>query len=128
MSFTLKKNERLSSKRIIDSLFEKSKFINAYPLRFSYIPFNFSEDTPGQAMMIVSKRRLKKAKDRNRTKRIMREAYRLHKHEIYDIDNRTFAMAISFSGKEPLELNAAIKSMRKIIDKLKAAEENNSDT
>ena len=122
MDFTFKKNERLCSKAIIDALFENSKFINAYPFRISYMKYDYSEDIPGQVMLIVSKRRLKKAVDRNRTKRLMREAYRLQKEGIYSIDGRKFAMAISFNGKEPLEFETAKKSMSKIISKLKEHE------
>lgn len=122
MDFTFKKNERLCSKAIIDALFENSKFINAYPFRISYMKYDYSEDIPGQVMFIVSKRRLKKAVDRNRTKRLMREAYRLQKEGIYSIDGRKFAMAISFNGKEPLDFETAKKSMSKIISKLKEHE------
>ena len=122
MDFTFKKNERLCSKAIIDALFENSKFINAYPFRISYMKYDYPEDIPGQVMFIVSKRRLKKAVDRNRTKRLMREAYRLQKEGIYSIDGRKFAMAISFNGKEPLDFETAKKSMSKIISKLKEHE------
>lgn len=119
MDFTFKKNERLCSKSIIDVLFENSKFINAYPFRFSYMEFKYPKGIPGQVMFIVSKRRLKNATDRNRTKRLIREAYRLQKDTIYEINNRKFAMAISFIGKEPLDFETAKKSMSKIIRKLK---------
>jgi ribonuclease P protein component len=119
MNFTFKKNERLCSKTIIDSLFEKSKFINAYPLRLSYLEYDYPDDIPGQVVFVVSKRRLKKAVDRNRTRRLIREAYRLQKHDIFRIEERKFAMAISFNGKEPLDLETARKSISKIITKLK---------
>jgi len=122
MNFTFKKNERLSSKTIIASLFENGKFINAYPFRISYMPYDYPDSIPGQVMFIVSKRRLKKAVDRNRTRRLMREAYRLQKHEFYTMNARKFAMAISFNGKEALDLETAKKSIAKIISKLKDQE------
>lgn len=37
-------------------------------------------DVPVQILISVSKRRFKHAVDRNRTKRLIREAYRLNKH------------------------------------------------
>ena len=118
MNFTFKKNERLCSKTIIDTLFENGKFINAYPLRLSFIAYNFPENIQGQVMFIVSKRRLKKAVDRNHTKRLLREAYRLQKQGFYNLNGKKYAMAISFNGKEPLDFDTAKKSIAKIISKL----------
>lgn len=126
MDFTFKKKERLSSKLIAEALFENAKFINAYPFRFSYISYDFSDDIPGQVMFIVSKRRLKKAVDRNRAKRLMREAYRKQKHRIYSFNNRKYAMALSFIGKEELTFTNAEKALEKIIQKFQIAEEQTS--
>jgi ribonuclease P protein component len=122
MDFTFKKNERLCSKTIIDALFENSKFINAYPLRLSYLEYDYPDEIPGQVVFVVSKRRLKKAVDRNRTRRLVREAYRLQKEGFYNINGRKFAMAISFNGKEPLDFETAKNSIAKIIRKLKEQE------
>lgn len=79
---TFKKAERLCSKKRIETLFAGgSRAISAYPLR---VVFRERGETDGEQEVIsilitVSKRHFKHAVDRNRTKRLIREAYRLNK-------------------------------------------------
>ena len=73
------KSERLSSKKIIDILFTKGVTLNSYPFIIKYIPLSEEANTPNQVLFSVSKRNFKRAVDRNKIKRLMREAYRLNK-------------------------------------------------
>ena len=79
---TFKKAERLCSKKRIETLFAGgSRAISAYPLR---VVFRERGETDGEQeavsiLITVSKRYFKHAVDRNRTKRLIREAYRLNK-------------------------------------------------
>ena len=79
---TFKKAERLCSKKRIETLFAGgSRAISAYPLR---VVFRERGETGGEQEVVsilitVSKRHFKHAVDRNRTKRLIREAYRLNK-------------------------------------------------
>jgi ribonuclease P protein component len=80
--FGLGKRNRLKSRREIDSLFEKGKHFTVFPLRVIY---QFEPAPTGvslQAGVTASKRHFKKAVDRNRVKRLLREAYRLQKNEL----------------------------------------------
>ena len=76
-SFT--KEERLCSKKLIEQLFREGSSFNLYPLRFIFIKQSPSAPAVPQVLISVSKRSFKKAVDRNRLKRQIREAYRLHK-------------------------------------------------
>ena len=82
--FGLGKRDRLKSRREIDTLFEKGKHFSVFPLRVIYR----LEPAPNlptlQAGVTASKRHFKKAVDRNRVKRLLREAYRLQKNDLME--------------------------------------------
>ena len=84
--FTLGKEERLKSRKQIEQLFDKGKSIVITPFR---VYFLIDEMLNAQRSMFnvqfgvgVSARNFKKAVDRNRIKRLTREAWRLQKNEI----------------------------------------------
>ena len=79
MSFSYPKKEKLKSQKRIEQLFSEGKSVNAYPLRMVYLKSDFNGNTTFKTGVTVSKRNFKKAVDRNRIKRLLREAYRLNK-------------------------------------------------
>jgi ribonuclease P protein component len=79
--FTFKKEEKLTSEKWIQELFEKGSSFYISPLKVIYLPHP-NQDLPNQVLISVPARNFKRAVDRNRIKRQMREAYRLHKHEL----------------------------------------------
>lgn len=82
MNTTFKKEERLSSQKIIGELFDKGSSFAFHPLRFVWLPATLpTTKYPAQVAISVSKKRFKHAVDRNRIKRLIREAYRLAKEE-----------------------------------------------
>jgi ribonuclease P protein component len=76
-SFT--KEERLCSKKLIEQLFREGSSFNIYPLRFIFVKQSPPSAIIPQVLISVSKRNFKKAVDRNRLKRQIREAYRQNK-------------------------------------------------
>jgi len=95
--FTLSKNERLKKRKSIELLFDKGKSIK-YPaiIMIHHKP----DDLDGlKAMFTVSKRNYKRAHDRNRIKRLMREAYRLQKHLLSDA-YQNHHLCFTFTGKQ----------------------------
>ena len=79
---TFKKEERIVSNLLIETLFEKgnSQSLSAYPLRAVYLRTEHREGcAPVQLLISVPKKKFKHAVDRNRVKRQIREAYRKNK-------------------------------------------------
>ena len=84
MQFTFNKQEKLKSKKLIEQLFIEGKSVSAYPLKLIYLKIDHDGAYPIKAGVSVSKRKFKSAVNRNRIKRLLREAYRTHKHIIYE--------------------------------------------
>lgn len=84
-NLTFGKQEKLCAKRAIDRLFVggNSRSVVAFPIRLVYVPVEREQDESLLKVLVtVSKKHFKHAVDRNRTKRLLREAWRLHRNEI----------------------------------------------
>lgn len=80
--FEFRKRERLVSLRLIDELFGggHSRSVAAFPLRAVFMQRpRGAHDEPLQMLISVPKKYFHHAVDRNRVKRQVREAWRLHK-------------------------------------------------
>ena len=86
---TLGGQERIKSKKLIDTLFNggNSRSLTAFPLRIVYMIRARESDDNSQAqiMVSVSKRHFKRAVKRNRIKRQIRETYRQNKELLLDV-------------------------------------------
>ena len=92
--------EKLKSKKLIDILFSSGKSVSKFPLKLIYAPISFEDDVKIKAGVSVSKRNFKKAVDRNRIKRLLREAYRLNKHIIYNSFDKKYVCMFLYLGKD----------------------------
>ena len=117
MDQTFSKSEKLKSKKLIEELFTKGQSVSAYPLRIVFLETTFEDDIKVQAGVSVSKRYFKSAVDRNRIKRLMREAYRLHKPEYFNNITTQYALMILYLGKEKPEYELIEKKMHKLFKK-----------
>ena len=87
-NLTFDKQEKLCAKRAIDRLFVggNSRSVVAFPIRLVYVPVEREQDESLLKVLVtVSKKHFKHAVDRNRTKRLLREAWRLHRNEILQL-------------------------------------------
>ena len=77
------RSEKLKSRKDLTELFEGGRSYTFYPVKVLY-KFSVPAIEPTcQAAFTVSKRNFKRSVDRNRIKRLMREAYRLNKELFY---------------------------------------------
>ncbi|NPD91054.1 ribonuclease P protein component [Xylanibacter muris] len=94
---TFCKKERIVSRKLIETLFQGgcSRSKVAFPLRIVYMEKERKEgDEPVQVLVSVSKRHFKKAVDRNRVKRQVREAYRRNKYALVDTVKRIEGLSL----------------------------------
>ncbi|HLL44297.1 MAG TPA: ribonuclease P protein component [Segetibacter sp.] len=121
MRFTYNKEEKVKSRKLIEYLFSKGKSISAFPVKVLY---DFVEDdtsVPLQAGVTTSSRNFKKAIERNRVKRILREAYRLQKLPLQQHlkeQNRSLALFFIYTGKELPVFAEVYERMGIILQKL----------
>ena len=80
---TFKKHERLAGQKITDKLFTQGKSFKVEPFRMIWLVQEQTALFPAQVLISVSKKRIKKAVDRNLIKRRIREAYRKNKNKLY---------------------------------------------
>lgn len=76
----LSKAERIHSRLVVESLFSsRNSSIAVYPLRIVWTIDESDVASPASILVSVPKKRMHHAVDRNRMKRMVREAYRLNK-------------------------------------------------
>ncbi len=105
--YTFPKEEHLCRKKLIDELFGKgSSSFGVYPVRLVFTLCEAPTAAPPLVLISVSKRTFKRAVDRNRLKRLLREAYRLHKHLLVEKTGGhcVATLGILYTGKEKSEL------------------------
>ena len=115
MRNTLGKEERLKSKKLIESLYAEGKSIKNFPLRLVYLQVEHTSNFPVQAGFSVPKRNFKSAVSRNRIKRLLKEAYRLQKTVVYSGVDKPYVFMISYIGKEELAYDVIYSKMNKLL-------------
>ena len=106
MKFPFKKREKLKSQKLIEKLFLEGKSITAFPLRMLYLQTDFEDGSKLKTGVSASKRNFKKAVDRNRIKRLLREAYRLNKAEYFNNITTSYALMILYIGKDSTDFDS----------------------
>ncbi len=116
--YTFKKEERLCSKKLIDELFHSGSSFLLYPFKVNLKNFSGAQNSPVQVVIVVPKRKFKRAHDRNLLKRRIREAYRLNKAELlYPSINisQALLLALTYVGKELHDYQFIEKKMKKVF-------------
>ena len=125
--FTLGKNERLKSRKQIEQLFKEGKSFVVNPFR---LYFNKQSAIDNKQAGIhfgvgVSSKNFKRAVDRNRVKRLTREAWRLQKNELKELmktSGKQLNVFFIYTGKELPDFTTVkdkvAVALKKLSDKL----------
>jgi len=121
--FTLGKNERLKSRKQIEQLFNDGQrfSVSLFRIFYSFQNSNVSVNRRLQAGFGASSRNFKTAVDRNRIKRLTREAWRLQKTDLgIKVKEQNLKLDVFFiyTGKELPAYNEVYSGMKKIVSKL----------
>jgi ribonuclease P protein component len=118
--FTFPRNQKLKSRKLLGKLFASGKSLNAFPLKLIY-----QTNSPVNAEILMagvgaSSRNFKKAVDRNRIKRLLRESYRLQKNILQDglPKDRQWQLFFIYTGKELPESKLIAEKMQFLMQKL----------
>jgi len=117
--YFFRKADRLKSRKTIESLFSKGNSFSHFPFKVIWLPENKEEIL--QVAIGVSSRNFKKATDRNRIKRLMREAYRLQKEPLKDHlqqHAKKLSMFILYTGRDLPEFETVYEKTGSIIKRL----------
>lgn len=113
------KSERLKSRKQIDALFEDGKKFTQFPFRLLY------RTEPGKGIIkagfTVSTKNFPRAVDRNRIKRLTREAYRLQKKELETgvlKNDYTLHLFFIYTGREIVDYEEISAQLKQLLDKL----------
>jgi ribonuclease P protein component len=125
--FTWNKKEKLKSRKRIERVFKEGKGLTLFPFKVWWLlqpgaaDRIQTADSPLQAGFGVSSRHFKKAVDRNRVKRLSREAYRLQKQPLFQrLEEKGLCLAVFFvyTGKDLPEYATVTHKIGVLLQKL----------
>jgi len=137
MKFTLRKHEIIRSKKEVQEVINSGKKFKGEYILF-YVLVRKKEDNnsassgniPRKVVFLVGKKRIKKAVQRNKIKRYLRELFRLNKHRMlpYIQDGDVFHIAAIWKGNIVPEYKVLVTEMEKFLYWLKNLNQNNNKT
>ena len=119
IGFQLGKSARLSNKKVISDIFKKGNSLFTYPIPNPGLQDHWNI----QVAFSVSKKNFKSSVDRNKIKRLCREAYRIQSRAIFDpADSLNFRITFIYIGKQIEPLSTIEKAFKKLLFQIKEAE------
>ena len=119
MDQTFGKEYKLCSQKKIKSLFKTGNLVKKFPLIVHFQEVEETLSKPFQVVISAPKRIYRKAHDRNRIKRLMREAVRKNKNilESYLIPkNKNITLFLVYTNKEEIPIDVLLKKTEQLFN------------
>lgn len=113
------KIERLCSRSEIDQLFSKGHSFFKHPFKIIWLPGNWDNNISIKVVISVSKHKFKRAVDRNKIKRLIRESFRLNKFVLEErLNGQKIQLAIIFASKEVPDFTTVDRIIKEMFKRL----------
>ena len=123
------KEYKLCSRKVIAATFKNGRSVRQYPFSVQFMEQPLAGSQPFQLVFSAPKRLFRKAHDRNRIKRLMRETFRKKKlilEEALGKHNKQLALFVIYTAKEELPLKTLLAKTEQLLEKIK--QELNNET
>jgi ribonuclease P protein component len=123
-TYSFNKKEKLKSRKLLDQLFTKGRSVSVFPVKVFYLLQTDEATESIRAGVGVSAKNFSKAVDRNRIKRLLREAYRLNKSSLHNsasANQKKLAAFFLYVGKEMPDFTSLNQTMQAALSKLESA-------
>ncbi len=107
---------------MIEAVFEKRQGVKQYPIAMNYLEIALPTQKSLQFVFSVPKKRFKRAVDRNRIKRLLREAVRHTKWPLEEFlmqNQRQIAIFIVYLASEEMDYQTLLTKVDQLFQKLK---------
>ena len=119
--FQFPKKQKLCGEKVIERLFSNGKSISEKPFRAIWNFEKNNDQVCVKSLIVVSKKRLKLAVDRNVVKRRIKEAYRLQKKQLecfLESTNQQLNLAIIYQEEEILDYKTLEEKINLLLSRL----------
>jgi ribonuclease P protein component len=113
MNLSYPKNEKLKSRKLIEKLFSEGTSITSFPLKLIFLQTGNHNKTG----VSVSKKNFRKAVERNKIKRLLREAFRHNKYLLIDNNVEGYAFMILYISKDLPDYKSVNNNMKQLFTK-----------
>ncbi len=118
MNFKLPKSERLYAEKEIKELFNEGSSFFLFPFKVQFFVKKQGEYGTPRVLFSVSKKKIRKAVDRNFIKRRMKESYRLNKHLLSALEVNGLILGLIYVGPIGMEFHDIQAKIVQILNRL----------
>ena len=121
MNQSFGKEYKLCRRKLIDGVFKTGKVIKQYPFVVHFLEIDEKLEAPFQVTISAPKRNFRKAHDRNRIKRLMRETIRFNKMILEDKiskSQKNIIMFMVYTSKEEIPFTTLMKKNELLFEQI----------